>query len=205
VPHLRDNLDICVQLCSVVVMEFKSPYRKDKSVTRTMRINEGIDDILKNEAKKRGVSVNTLLDQYLTRYAESYRFFENLSATVLSPQTLTGLLHFIEEEEAENLGAKLGKERPLELLLKRGVQPSYLAAKWYLTKVLGAHSGWFSSSVNETEGKELIHLSHPFGLKWSKFLKGYLGSFFNEILGFYPETQILSGSVTFTIDTKDIR
>jgi hypothetical protein len=120
VPHLRDNLDICVQLCSVVVMEFKSPYRKDKSVTRTMRINEGIDDILKNEAKKRGVSVNTLLDQYLTRYAESYRFFENLSATVLSPQTLTGLLHFIEEEEAENLGAKLGKERPLELLLKRG-------------------------------------------------------------------------------------
>jgi len=186
-------------------MEFKTPYRKGKSVTRTMRIDEGIDDILKSEAKKRGVSVNTLLDQYLTKYAESYRFFENLSATVLSPQTLIALLQFIEEEEAEDLGVTLGKERPLELLLKRGVQPSYAAAKWHLTKVLGAHSGWFSSSVNETEGKELIHLSHPFGVKWSKFLKGYLGTFLNEILGFYPEVQALSGSVTFTIDTKDTR
>ncbi len=203
--RFRDNLDICVQLCSVVVMDFKSPFRKDKTVTRTMRINEGIDDILKSEAKKRGVSVNTLLDQYLTRYAESYRFFENLMATVLSPQTLRGLLEFLEEKDAEDLGSKLGKERPLDLLLKRGIQSSYGAAKWYLTKVLGAHSGWFSSSINESEGKELIHMSHPFGIKWSKFLKGYLGTFLNETLGFYPDVQVLSGSVTFTIDTKDTR
>ena len=203
--RFRDNLDICVQLCSVVVMEFKSPFRKDKTVTRTMRINEGIDDILKSEAKKRGVSVNTLLDQYLTRYAESYRFFENLSATVLSPQTLRGLLEFLEEKDAEDLGTKLGKERPLDLLLKRGIQPSYGAAKWYLTKVLGAHSGWFSSSINESEGKELIHMSHPFGIKWSKFLMGYFSAFFNVTLGFYPDVQVLSGSVTFTVEPKDIQ
>ena len=203
--NFRNNIDICVQLCSVVIMDFKAPFRKDKSVTRTMRIDEGIDDVLKSEAKKRGVSVNTLLDQYLTKYAESYRFFENLSATVLSPQTLKGLLEFIQEDEAEELGATLGKERPFDLLLKRGVQPSYGAAKWYLTKVLGSHSGWFSSSVNESDGKELIHMSHPFGLKWSRFLKGYFGSFFKETLGFYPDVQVLSGSATFTVDIREAR
>ena len=186
-------------------MSFKPPFRKDKSVTRTMRINEGIDDILKSEAKKRGVSVNTLLDQYLTRYAESYRFFENMSAIVLSAQTLMGFLQFIEEEDIEELSLSLGKERPFELLLKRGVQPSYEAAKWYLTKVLGAHSGWFSSSVNESGGKELIHMSHPFGMKWSRFLKGYFGSFFWEVLGFNPEVRLLSASVTFTVNLKDVR
>ena len=186
-------------------MDFKAPFRKDKSVTRTMRIDEGVDDILKSEAKKRGVSVNTLLDQYLTRYAESYRFFENLMAIVLSPQTLIGLLQFIEEEDIEELGASLGKERPFDLLLKRGVQPSYEAAKWYLTRVLGAHSGWFSSSVNDNGVKELVHMSHPFGIKWSMFLKGYLSSFFNETLGFTPEVQILSASVTFSINFKDTR
>ena len=84
-------------------MDFKPPFRKDKSITRTMRINEGIDDILKSEAKKRGVSVNTLLDQYLTRYAESYRFFENMSAIVLSAQTLMGFLQFLDEENIEKL------------------------------------------------------------------------------------------------------
>jgi len=186
-------------------MDFKPPFRKDKSITRTMRINEGIDDILKSEAKKRGVSVNTLLDQYLTRYAESYRFFENMSAIVLSAQTLMGFLQFMDEENIEKLGSSLGKERPFELLLKRGVQPSYEAAKWYLTKVLGTHSGWFSSSVNESEGTELIHMSHPFGKKWSRFLKGYFGSFFLEVLEFNPEVRLLSASVTFTVILKDVR
>ena len=155
--------------------------------------------------KKRGVSVNTLLDQYLTRYAESYRFFENMSAIVLSAQTLIGILKFMDEDDIEELGSSLGKERPFELLLKRGVQPSYESAKWYLTKVLGAHSGWFSSSVNEREGTELIHMSHPFGMKWSRFLKGYLGSFFWETLLFNPEVRLLSASVTFTVNLKDIR
>ena len=203
--HLRNNLDICVQLCSSVVMDFKTPFRKGKSVTRTIRIDEGIDEVLKSEAKKRGVSVNTLLDQYLTRYAESYRFFENLMATVISPQTLTGLLNYVEEDEAEELGTTLGKERPFDLLLKRGIQPSYESAKWYLTRVLGTHSGWFSSSVNDRDGKELINLSHPFGIKWRKFLKGYLSTFFKEMLGFYPEVQVLSASVTFSMDLRNIR
>jgi hypothetical protein len=186
-------------------MSFKHPFRKDKTVTRSMRIDEGIDDILKSEAKKRGVSVNTLLDQYLTRYAESYRFFENMSAIVLSAQTLMGFLKFMDEEDIERLGMALGKERPFELLLKRGVQPTYEAAKWYLNKVLGSHSGWFSSSVNESEGIELIHMSHPFGVKWSRFLKGYFGSFFWEILGYNPDVRLLSASVTFTVNLKDIQ
>ena len=186
-------------------MSFKPPFRKDKTVTRSMRIDEGIDDILKSEAQKRGVSVNTLLDQYLTRYVESIRFVENMMAVILSAQTLNGLLEFVEEEEIEELGLSLGLERPFDLLLKRGVQPSYEAAKWYLTKVLGSHSGWFSSSVNTGDEKEIIHLSHPFGMKWSKFLNGYFGSFFKEVMGFIPDAQLLSGSVTFTLNLKDIR
>jgi hypothetical protein len=185
-------------------MSFKHPFRKDKTVTRSMRIDEGIDDILKSEARKRGVSVNTLLDQYLTRYAESFRFFENMMAIVLSAQTLMGFLEFANEEEIEKLGADLGKERPFDLLLKRGVQPSYGSAKWYLTKVLGAHSGWFSSSVNESGEKELINMSHHFGMKWSSFLKGYFSSFFSA-LGFNPEVRTLSGSVTFSFKIRDIR
>ena len=100
-------------------MEFKPPFRKDKTVTRSMRVNEGIDDILKSEAQKRGVSVNTLLDQYLTRYVESIRFVENMMALIVSAQTLIGFLEYIEDGEVEALGLSLGLERPFELLLKR--------------------------------------------------------------------------------------
>lgn len=185
-------------------MKFQDPYTKGKTVTRTIRIDEGYDDILKYEAERKGVSVNTILDQQLKKYVQSYRYFENLSAVTLSATSLHALLNVIEEEEILAIGTELGKERPYELILKRGIKPSYESAKWYILDVLGDQSGWLSATINVRGGNEYIHLSHPFGYKWSLFLQGYFGIFFREIVGVTPEIDVLSSSITFTFKIKDI-
>ena len=185
-------------------MKFPDPFAKGKTVTRTIRIDEGYDDILKYEAERRGVSVNTILDQQLRKYVQSYRYFENLSAVTLSATSLQAFLEVITEEEILAIGRELGKERPYELILKRGIKPSYESAKWYILDVLGDQSGWLSASISERAGNEYIHLSHPFGYKWSLFLQGYFGVFFKEIVGATPEVDVLSASVTFTFKIKDI-
>ncbi len=185
-------------------MKFPDPYTKGKTVTRTIRIDEGYDDILKYEAERKGVSVNTILDQQLRKYVQSYRYFENLSAITLSATSLHALLNVIEEEEILAIGTELGKERPYELILKRGIKPSYESAKWYILDVLGDQSGWLSATINVRGGNEYIHLSHPFGYKWSLFLQGYFGIFFREIVGVTPEIDVLSSSITFTFKIKDI-
>ena len=180
------------------------PFAKGKTVTRTIRIDEGYDDVIKYEAERRGVSVNTILDQLLRRYVQSYRYFENLSAVTLSANSLQALLEVIEEEEISAIGNELGKERPYELILKRGIKPNYESAKWYILDVLGNQSGWLSASISERKGTEFIHLSHPFGYKWSLFLKGYFGTFFKDVIGLIPEVDVLSSSITFTFKIKDI-
>ena len=180
------------------------PFAKGKTITRTIRIDEGYDDIIKYEAERRGVSVNTILDQLLRKYVQSYRYFENLTAVTLSASSLSAMLEVIEEEEIQAIGKELGKERPYELILKRGIKPSYESAKWYILDVLGDQSGWLSASINTRGGNEYIHLSHPFGHKWSLFLQGYFGTFFNEVVGLSPEVDVLSSSVTFTFNVKDI-
>ncbi|MFH1180020.1 MAG: hypothetical protein V1710_06650 [Candidatus Bathyarchaeota archaeon] len=185
-------------------MKFQDPYTKGKTVTRTIRIDEGYDDILKYEAERKGVSVNTILDQQLRKYVQSYRYFENLSAITLSATSLHALLNVIEEKEILAIGTELGKERPYELILKRGIKPSYESAKWYILEVLGDQSGWLSATINVRGGNEYIHLSHPFGYKWSLFLQGYFGIFFREIVGVTPEIDVLSSSITFTFKIKDI-
>jgi hypothetical protein len=185
-------------------LKFPDPFAKGKTVTRTIRIDEGYDDILKYEAERRGVSVNTILDQQLRKYVQSYRYFENLSAVTLSATSLQAFLEVITEEEILAIGRELGKERPYELILKRGIKPSYESAKWYILDVLGDQSGWLSASISERAGNEYIHLSHPFGYKWSLFLQGYFGVFFKEIVGATPEVDVLSASVTFTFKIKDI-
>ena len=180
------------------------PFAKGKTVTRTIRIDEGYDEIIKYEAERRGVSVNTVLDQLLRKYVQSYRYFENLSAVTLSANSLQALLEVIEEDEIIAIGKELGKERPYELILKRGIKPSYESAKWYILDVLGNQSGWLSASISDRGGTEFIHLSHPFGYKWSLFLQGYFGVFFKEVIGLVPEVDVLSSSITFTFKIKDI-
>jgi len=181
-----------------------NPFVKGKTVTRTIRIDEGYDDILRYEAERRGVSVNTILDQLLRKYVQSYRYFENLTAVTLSAPSLLALLDRIEEKEIIAIGNELGKERPYELILKRGIKPDYESAKWYILEVLGDQSGWLNASINVRGGEEFIHLSHPFGIKWSLFLQGYFGTFFKEVVGAIPELDVLSSSVTFTFKVKDV-
>ena len=185
-------------------MKSIDPFAKGKTVTRTIRIDEGYDEIIKYEAERRGVSVNTILDQLLRKYVQSYRYFENLTAITLSAPSLLALLEKVEEEEIIEIGKELGKERPYELILKRGIKPSYESAKWYILEVLGDQSGWLSASINVRGGNEFLHLSHPFGYKWSLFLQGYFGTFFKEVVGVSPETDVLSSSVTFTFNLKTL-
>lgn len=185
-------------------MKITDPFAKGKTVTRTIRIDEGYDDILKYEAERNGVSVNTILEQQLKRYVQSYRFFQNLSAITLSATSLQAFIDRLTEEQISEIGKELGKERPYELILKRGLQPNYSSALWYIEDVLGDESGWLSSTVSRREGYEYVHLSHPFGHKWSVFLEGYFGTFFTDIAGLNPETHVLSSSITFTFKVKDI-
>ena len=164
-------------------------------------MDEGYDDIIKYEAQRNGVSINTLMEQIVRKYVLSYRFFENMSAISISQPTMLALLELMEHDELMKAAKELGKERPLELMVKRGLSITYDTALWYISN-LGENSGWFRSTVHVMQDKDMIHLSHPFGKKWSYFLKAYYTSFFSEHVGVNPEAEVFTGSVSFTITKR---
>lgn len=185
-------------------MKFLDPYAKGKTVTRTIRIDEGYDEILKYEADRHSVSVNTIMDQQIKKYVETYRFFEKSNAVTLSAHTLYEILGELDDETIQKISIRLGRERPHELILRRGIQPSYESAKWYIQEILGDQSGWFTALITKRGDYENINLSHVFGHKWSLFLQGYLMNFFEEVLEITPEVTALSASVNFAFKLKDI-
>ncbi len=164
-------------------------------------MDEGYDDIIKYEAQRSGVSVNTLMEQIVRKYVLSYRFYENMSAISISQPTMLGLLNLMDEEELMEAAREMGKERPNELMVKRGLSITYDTAIWYISN-LGENSGWFRSTYHVLQDKDMIHLSHPFGKKWSNFLKEYYTSFFVELVGVSPEAEVFTGSVSFTIPKR---
>ena len=202
---LIDNIYKCVQLCSSVTMTMYDPVAKDSTVTRTVRIDEAYDEVLRYEADRQGISVNTLVDRILRRYSVSYRFFENLGAVTISPHTFSDMLAVLEEEEIRAIARSAGMERPKELILKRGLPLTYENAVWYVTELLGDNSGWFRTTYYVREEEDIIHLSHNQVVGWSIFLKEYIGAFFKEVIGVILDAEVVGSSVTFTINKSKIR
>jgi hypothetical protein len=183
----------------------KDPFPKEKTVTRTIRINEAYDEALKYEAERHGVSVNTLVDQVLRRYSHSYRYFDSLSAVTISGKTLERLLSNIPKEKMGEMGKALGEERPKNLLLLRGLPLDYNSVIWYLTELLGDTSNWYRATYHRRGEHDILHLSHGLGEGWSLFLGMYVTAFFGEVLGITPSTETLGNSVTFTIDVAKVK
>lgn len=185
-------------------LKFNDPYAKGKTVTRTIRVDEGYDEILKYEADRQGVSVNTIMDHQLKRYVETYRFYSKSNAITLSANTLNVILEELDEDAIIKIGVELGKERPHELILRRGIQPTYESAKWYIQEILGDQSGWFTALINKRGDYENINLSHNYGYKWSIFLQWYLKDLFEEVLELTPEVTALSASINFSFKIREI-
>lgn len=186
-------------------MSVIDPFPREKTVTRTIRVNQAYDEVLKYEAERHGVSVNTLVDQVLRRYAHSYRYFDGLSAVTMSGKTVERLLSIIPEERMGEFGQALGEERPKNLLLLRGLPLDYGSVIWYLTELLGDTSNWYRATYHHREENDVLHLSHGLGHGWSLFLERYVLAFFKEVLGMTPEAQVLVNSVTFAIDASKIK
>jgi hypothetical protein len=186
-------------------MTVYDPIAKDSTVTRTVRINEAYDDVLRYEADRQGVSVNTLVDRILRKYAVSYRFFDNLGAVTISPYTFSELLSALDEDEIIAVARSAGGERPKEFILKRGLPLTYENAIWYITELLGDNSGWFRTTYYEREERDIIHLNHNQNEGWSIFLSEYIRSFFKEVIDVIPDAEVVGSSVTFTISKPKAR
>ncbi len=142
------------------------------------------------------------MDQIVRKYVLSYRFFENMSAISLSQPTMLGFLQLMDEGELLETAKEMGRDRPIELMVKRGLSITYETAIWYISN-LGENSGWFRSTIHTSEDKEMIHLSHHLGKTWSKFLKAYYIAFFTEQVGITPKVDVFSGSVSFTFPKQE--
>jgi hypothetical protein len=175
-----------------------------KTTTRTIRIDEEYDDILKLEADRRGISVNALMDQILKRYVEAQRYFDNQTAIVLSDSTLLELIGFLNTEMLSIAGTHSGIDRPKDRLLMRGLPLNYESVIWFISQVLGEYNGWFRSDYHLGKDKVQIHLRHRLGMKWSTFLQSYIEGMFFELFDIKPEFQVLDHSVTISINRKII-
>jgi hypothetical protein len=170
--------------------------KESKTVAKSFRVNEKALSALQEEANRHGVSVNTLVNQLLLDYSEFGRYLQRINALRLSRKTFEELLNAVSEENVVKAGEAAGKSAPMAII----------SSKWGKITVnnviefihdLSAYANLFEYSEKNENERWTITLMHELGLKWSKFLTGYIGEAFIAA-GVQPKTRTSDRAVIFS-------
>src|SRR3712207_1614323 len=82
---------------------------RSASITRSFRFESDVLNVLDEEAKRMGISINALVGIILRRYVEFTRYLSKIDMVVINREVLTSLVDMLSEEEVYNLGIKLGQ------------------------------------------------------------------------------------------------
>ncbi len=168
-------------------------------ITRTFRIEDEIDSVLRDDAEKKGISVNNLVNRILKEYTLSQRFFVSGQSIILSSQTLFQLLSNMDEKDICQAGKQSGYLRTKEQLLLRGMELDRKSAIWYVTEIIGNYSAWYTCDVHEYKDHTMLFLRHTYNESWSQFLVNYLYTMFKELIQLDSEIDYTSTSVIIKI------
>jgi hypothetical protein len=170
-----------------------------KTVIKSFRLDEEALMILKEEAGSQTVSLNTLANQLVLNYANFGRYLRRVGGMVLSQQTLYEFINSLPEDSAINVGKRLGKTSPQQLIAAINGEVDVTRVIEFIQN-LSSIANWFQYTKCATgTGRQLkITLTHAMGRNWSQFITHYLlGAF--EAAGCQPGTNVADSYVTLTI------
>jgi hypothetical protein len=174
---------------------------KRKTVTRTFRMDKEWDDVLQEEAKEQGLSVNTLMNKILRRYALFERWADKYEIIHIMPRTLERIVETASEESLAEAGRKEGSVRPIDSLTMMGHKANLESLAFLVKEFYGGadFARWFHCDYHSGLGSDVFHLRHKLGNKWSIFIENYLASMFDSLLKMKVESKTMDQAVTITL------
>src|SRR5438128_5536415 len=170
----------------------------EKTDIVSFMIWSGIRLSLEEEAKKSGVSLNTLVSQIFTYHAGWGRYARRLKLIPLSKDHLREIYQFMTkdkiEETARRLAETMGREHIL-FLFQRIDLPSVME----VIEIWGNH---FDAYEHRFNGKTHFYtLHHDVNLNFSHFIKEYMTVLLQSTVSKVPRFENISpNAVTFSFE-----
>ena len=170
----------------------------EKTVTRSFRINESAFLALEEEAKKRNISLNTLVNQLFLSYANFDRYFQRLGMLKMSKVTFRKILKAAPDNEIIELASEVAQNSSRIIILARYGTLSLTSVLDYLNNL--ADYAYFveRSEVVSPGGKRVITLIHSYGEKGSVFVNAYAKALF-DLINVEPKLNSTENSVTIDV------
>ncbi len=171
--------------------------REGKTVAKSFRVNERALEGLQEEAKRKNISVNTLVNQLLLDYAEFGRFVQRASVLRLSRQTFGEILNATPEEGLVKAAETAGRSAPEALIASKWGKVNTGTVIEFI-RDLSSYANLFEYQEKDEGGHSTITLMHELGPKWSVFIRNYIGEAFRAA-GVQPKVRSSDRAVIFTL------
>lgn len=170
----------------------------EKTVTRSFRISESAFLALEEEAKKRNISLNTLVNQLFLSYANFDRYFQRFGMMKMSKFQFRKILKALPDNEIVELAREVAQNSSKIIILARYGTLSLTTILDYLDTL--ADYAYFveRSEVHSPGGKRVITLIHSYGEKGSIFVQAYTKDLF-ELINMEPKLSSTENSVTIEV------
>jgi hypothetical protein len=178
----------------------KSERRKTESIT--FRLDSDILDRLRQEARRKDISVNTLVTQITKQHANWHSIAAQAGFITVRKQLITKLLETHNEEQMKSLAEHIAKISNKDFILM-------LRRQYNIHSVLDSIETWvrisgypYTHNTKDLDYDSMSHLfviQHQMGIKWSLYLAYLYRNLFEEFAVRNAQFDTTDSTLTFEV------
>lgn len=166
-----------------------------KSVVRSIRITREMDDLIRQDAKGSGVTVNALISSILTKYAEWDRYADRFGFVAIPRDGFRTLIDAVDEERLIEIAEQFGPAKTREMALlwfKRVNLETYL--RYFSVQM--RYGRLADYEMQEGADGNTISLHHDLGPKFSLLLSRGIEQVLESIPNISPQLSVEESALT---------
>jgi hypothetical protein len=168
----------------------------DKTVLRSVRLPKQLEESLVREAESRKMSVNSFIASILAKYNEWDRIAEKFGFVQLPEDNLRSILEAADEQQLARVGKEQGSKVPRQVMNFWFKEVSHNSFVLYLG--LYSHYGRLMEyEISQTGRDVTLIVHHKLGIKWSVWLKNYIGEAIRSVYSASPQVESTADTVNF--------
>lgn len=174
-----------------------------RTITRTFRLDERLNQMLEEEASKEKMTVNSLVSRILWNYQKRCQYCLHYNLILMEPVIFKAMLDNMPEEALTDFGASLGPAVVKENTARLGMTVNKESIESVIAEALGQWTRWYDADVSETREGKVYYLHHVLGKKWSVFLRSFFEQVMAKLLNLNVTIEATENSIIFTIPSEE--
>ena len=159
------------------------------SVTRTIRLEKEIDEVIQRMAEEERVTVNSLVTRALRKLVDWDVYAEKFGVVSMTPWLVVQLMERQTLDEARELGNRVARQSARQATETIFAEFTLQTALGFL-RLFGKYGGRFEFEDTVDGRKHVVLIRHGQGLKWSTYYEGVLRGFLHDELGLAIEVNV---------------